>query len=191
MIEKILRMLSVLLILLLALLNPIESINVDQYVKNMTIEEKCGQMTQITFSVILKNDSDSVFINDTKLLEAVQKYQVGSILNTAFDTAQSGKTWHKIIRKVQEYALNNSRLRIPILYGIDSIHGANYVQEAVLFPQPLSLAATFNTDIVQEVGRITALETRAVGIPWNFNPVLDVGRQPLWPRYTLNLYLFM
>ena len=66
---------------------------------------------------------------------------------------------------------------------MDSIHGANYIREAVLFPQPLSMAASFNLEIAKKVGEITSIETRASGIPWNFNPVLDVGRQPLWPRF--------
>ena len=90
-----------------------------------------------------------------------------------------------MIKQIQDVALNETRLKIPIIYGIDSIHGANYVQEGVLFPQPLSQAATFNRDVAHRIGEITALETRAIGVPWNFNPVLDIGRQPLWPRYSL------
>ncbi len=73
-------------------------------------------------------------------------------------------------------------MKIPVIYGVDSIHGATYIKEAVLLPHGLNRAATFNTDIAEKSGRITAIETRAVGIPWNFNPVLDMGRQPLWPR---------
>ena len=76
------------------------------------------------------------------------------------------------------------------MYGIDSIHGANYIQEATLFPQPISMAASFNLNVVKDIARITAIETRAVGIPWNFNPVLDVGRQPLWSRLFSFLLIF-
>lgn len=150
---------------------------------SMTLEEKCGQMTQITFGVI-QNDSLLSFgsIDQRKLVNAVRDNYVGSIFNVPYFRAESARNWQKVIRSVQNAALNETRLKIPILYGIDSIHGATYIQEAVLFPQPLGQAATFNRDVARRVGEITALETRAVGIPWNFNPVLDIGRQPLWPR---------
>ena len=65
---------------------------------------------------------------------------------------------------------------------IDAIHGANYLLNGTLFPQPLAQAATFNTELVEQGASITAYETRACGIPWNFSPVLDVARQPLWSR---------
>ena len=88
----------------------------------------------------------------------------------------------KIIQLIQDTA-KQYNLKVPVIYGLDSIHGANYIRESTLFPQPLSMAASFNLDIVEKVARITSMETRAIGVPWNFNPVLDVGRQPLWPRY--------
>jgi beta-glucosidase len=74
-------------------------------------------------------------------------------------------------------------LKIPVLYGIDSIHGANYVQGATLHPQEIGMAATWNPALMQRLAEITAAETRAAGIPWTFSPVLDLGRQPLWPRF--------
>jgi beta-glucosidase len=87
-----------------------------------------------------------------------------------------------VITAIQNVATKKSRLGIPILYGIDAIHGANYTKGATLFPQAIAQAATWNPDIVKRIGEITAFEVRASGIPWNFNPVLDLGRQPLWPR---------
>jgi len=72
---------------------------------------------------------------------------------------------------------------VPVLYGIDAIHGANYIMGGTLFPQQLGQAATFNPSLVKEAARITAYETRAAGIPWNFSPVLDVGRVPTWSRF--------
>jgi beta-glucosidase len=74
-------------------------------------------------------------------------------------------------------------LKIPVLYGIDSIHGAYYVQGATLHPQEIGMAATWNPVLMQRLAEITAAETRAAGIPWTFSPVLDLGRQPLWPRF--------
>ena len=121
-------------------------------------------------------------IDPTKLLTAIKEKRVGSILSAPYDYATPKEVWQKIIRTIQDVALNQTNLKIPIIYGIDSIHGATYIKESTLFPQPLGLASSFNTDLAYRDGMYTALETRAVGIPWNFNPVLDVGRQPLWPR---------
>ena len=70
-----------------------------------------------------------------------------------------------------------------MMYGIDSIHGANYVQGATLFPQEIGMAATLNPELMKRAAEITAIETRAAGIPWSFSPVLDLGRNPLWPRF--------
>src|SRR5262249_12780720 len=75
-----------------------------------------------------------------------------------------------------------TRLKIPVVYGLDSIHGATYVRGAELFPQPLGMAATWNPDLMMQASHLTAMEARSAGIPWNFSPVLDVGRHPLWPR---------
>ena len=60
--------------------------------------------------------------------------------------------WQKIIRLIHDVTRNETRLKIPIIYGIDSIHGANFIQEAVLFPQPINLGATFNLEIVEKIG---------------------------------------
>ena len=193
------------LLLVLAIISSTQQANdpfVDKLISNMTLEEKCGQMTQITLDTITlcppecsstssdgspsacscPPSDDTLFpINMTKLAEAINTYKVGSILNTAYDRAQSASIWQEIIKTIQDLALKTPS-RIPILYGLDSIHGANYIQEATLFPQPLGMASSFNKDISRKVGEITAMETRAVGVPWNFNPVLDIGRQHLWPR---------
>src|ERR1041385_8584663 len=74
-------------------------------------------------------------------------------------------------------------IRIPMIYGIDSIHGANYVQGATLFPQEIGMAATWNPELMKRAAEIAAIETRAAAIPWSFSPVLDLGRNPLWPRF--------
>jgi beta-glucosidase len=163
----------------------IKCVDIESIFSKMSIEDKCGQMTQVTFQAIAQDQKPTNGminpINLDKLITAVRDKRVGSILNTPYDYAAKKETWQNIIRLIQDVAKNTS-LKIPILYGIDSIHGANYIQEATLFPQPLSMAATFNRDIARRVGEIVASETRAVGIPWNFSPVLDIGRQPLWPR---------
>jgi len=95
--------------------------------------------------------------------------------------AQPVAFWQRITAAIQQ-ASTNSRLKIPVLYGIDAIHGATYTQGATLFPQAISMAATFNAELSFKEGEITARELRASGLPWNFSPVMDIGRQALWPR---------
>ncbi|MFM7618215.1 MAG: glycoside hydrolase family 3 protein [Bacteroidota bacterium] len=152
----------------------------------MTIEEKVGQMTQLNLDVICEGEIYKLVephhIQQDKLEKAILNYHVGSILNCgghAYPLTQ----WHEIIGSIQKMATTESRLKIPVLYGIDAIHGANYVTGSTLFPQQLAQAATFNSSLTEEAGRITAYETRAAGIPWNFSPVLDVGRNKNWSRF--------
>ncbi len=158
---------------------------VSALLEKMTIEEKVGQMTQITLDVVSEKESlqtDKPTLDLAKLKEALLKYHVGSILNVAGDKAHTLEQWHKILADIQDVA-GQDRLKIPVLYGIDSIHGAQYTKGATIFPQSIAMAATWNPSMSQKAGEITALETRISGIPWNFFPVLDIGRQALWPRF--------
>jgi beta-glucosidase len=150
--------------------------------KRMTLEEKVGQMTQLTISMIASGSDQNIKIDPAKLEKAIVKYGVGSILNVA-DQALTVDRWQEIIGQIQEAATKKTRLGIPVIYGIDSIHGANYVQGATLFPQEIGMAATWNPELMKRAAEITAVETRAAGIPWSFSPVLDLGRNPLWPRF--------
>jgi beta-glucosidase len=146
----------------------------------MTLEEKVGQMTQLEIGMVTTGKNQEIRIDPAKLEKAVVKYGAGSILNVA-DQALPLDRWHDIIGQIQS-AAKRTRLRIPVVYGIDTIHGANYVQGSTLFPQPLAMAATWNPDLMMRASEVAAAETRAAGITWNFSPVLDTGRQPLWPR---------
>src|SRR5438874_4886812 len=149
-------------------------------VDRMTLEEKVGQMTQLEIGMVTDGKDADLQINPAKLHKAVVEYGVGSILNVK-DLALPIAKWHELVSAIQQ-AAGESRLKIPVLYGLDSIHGANYVKGATLFPQPLGMAATWNPELMLETSRVSAAETRAAGLPWNFSPVLDIGRQPLWPR---------
>jgi beta-glucosidase len=143
----------------------------------MTDEEKVGQMTQVTINLILKDATkpwNEIEVDSEKLATALQQYKIGSILNVAETGAIGINQWQDIIGKIQDES-NKTRLRIPVLYGIDSIHGANYIQNAVLFPQAIALAATFNPALAGELGKIVAHQTRAAGIPWSFHPQIDIG----------------
>lgn len=150
----------------------------------MTLREKIGQMTQLSIAAIVKGRSDKLEqplnIDPEKLHRAVVDYGVGSILNVGTQ-AHSPEIWREMLAIIQEAAAATNH-RIPILYGIDSIHGANYVKGSTLYPQQLGLACTWNPETVEKLAKIAAYETRAAGIPWNFSPVLDLGRHPVWPR---------
>jgi beta-glucosidase len=154
---------------------------IEALLKRMTLEEKVGQMTQLAIGMISKGQNQEIQIDPEKLEKAVVRYGVGSILNVS-EQALTPDKWHDTIRQIQE-AAKKTRLGIPVIYGIDSIHGANYVQGATLFPQEIGMAATWNPELMKRGSEIAAMETRAAGIPWSFSPVLDIGRQPLWPRF--------
>jgi beta-glucosidase len=155
---------------------------IDDLIKRMTLEEKVGQMTQLAIGAIAAGQDQQIKVDPAKLEKAIVQYGVGSILNVS-DQALTVDHWHQIIGQIQEAATKRTRLGIPMIYGIDSIHGANYVQGATLFPQEIGMAATFNPELMKRAAEITAIETRVAGIPWSFSPVLDLGRNPLWPRF--------
>lgn len=158
---------------------------VESLLERMTLEEKVGQMTQLTLQAVSSSSltADSEFAFDEALLrEAVVTHGVGSIFNTNLG-AFSLEDWQETVKTIQDLAVNETRLGIPVIYGIDAVHGHNYMREGTVFPQNLSMAATFNPDLVREAYEIAAIELRASGISWNFAPVLDIGRQPLWSRF--------
>jgi len=155
---------------------------IEALLKRMTLEEKVGQMTQLTLGMIVTGQDQNIQIDPAKLEKAIVKYGVGSILNVS-DQALTPDKWHDTIKQIQEAATKKTRLGIPVIYGIDSIHGATYVQGATLFPQEIGMAATWNPELMKRGSEIAAMETRAAGIPWSFSPVLDLGRNPLWPRF--------
>jgi beta-glucosidase len=158
---------------------------VDALISRMTLEEKVGQMTNLVVDVISKTDASGKIIepheiDQQKLEERILKYHIGSFQNVAghaYDRAH----WFQIISAIQSVAMRD-RLKIPALYGIDAIHGVTYTLGSTLFPQEIAMAATFNPDLIRKAGAISAYETRASYIPWNFSPVLDVAKNQAWPR---------
>jgi len=154
---------------------------VDALIAKMTLEEKVGQMTEVTSDVVSStNAAGQHQIDADKIKEAILKYHVGSILNVS-GHAYDRKHWYEVISAIQAEAAQD-RLKIPVIYGIDAIHGVTYTTGSTLFPQEIAMAATFNREIVHRAGEITAYEVRASYIPWNYSPVLDLGKSPLWPR---------
>jgi beta-glucosidase len=159
--------------------------DIEQIIAKMSIEEKVGQMTQINIDVISEGEVFKLVephkIDPKKLDEAINKYFVGSVLNVGGHT-YTREHWQEIITTIQTKAITEGN-KIPIIYGIDAIHGVNYTVDATLFPQQIAQAATWNPELVKRGAEITAYECRASGIPWNFSPVLDLGRHPLWSRF--------
>jgi beta-glucosidase len=153
---------------------------IEALLKKMTLEEKVGQMTQLTIDMVTSGKDQQVRLDQVKLEKAINQYGVGSVLNVT-NQALPIDRWHEIISGIQT-AAGKTRLKIPVIYGIDSIHGANYVQGSTLFPQEIGMGATWNPLLMKRAAEITAMETRAAGIPWSFSPVLDVGRNPQWAR---------
>ncbi len=146
----------------------------------MTIEEKIGQMTQITVTFFEKNGTIGEF-DPQKLSDGILKYHIGSILNVPNPGAPTIEGWQKVMTTLATET-NKTKLKIPVLYGIDAIHGASYTKGATLFPQQIGMAATFNTALVKNAAAISAYETRASSIPWVFSPDLDLPRNPSWSR---------
>ena len=145
--------------------------------KGMSLDDKIGQMMQITVGVITTPDgSELTAVADTVL----GQYRVGSILNVPGGEAASVEKYRKLMSQIQEKSLQTNG--IPCLFGLDQIHGASYTAGAVLFPQEIGLAATFNDSLARRMGEVLAYETRACNVPWVFSPVMDLGRNPLWPR---------
>jgi beta-glucosidase len=143
-------------------------------------------MTQLNLDVVSVGEiyklKEPHALDTAKLREALHTRKVGSILNCG-GHAYALEHWRSIQSTINKSAREAPGTFIPILYGIDAIHGANYLHEGLLFPQPLAQAASFDTALVRRVAMATAYQTAAAGIPWNFSPVLDVARHPLWSRY--------
>ncbi|NLJ20162.1 MAG: beta-glucosidase [Bacteroidales bacterium] len=160
---------------------------IEDLLSNMSIEEKVGQMAQITLDAIGNGatvfESKIPFAIDTaRLRKAIVDYHVGSVINTTNNYALSPAQWNSVVAKIQEAAMTKTTYGIPVIYGIDAIHGVNYTSGATLFPQQIAIAATFEPQNAYNMAKVTAYETRASGIPWNFSPVLDLGADPRFSR---------
>lgn len=161
---------------------------IDELLGQMTLEEKIGQMTQLNNSLIVTNAnwgagtdlSIEIKIDTAKLGEMLRKYHVGSFLN---GIAVPAETWYAFYKDLQEYNMKVSRLKIPIIYGVDHMHGPNYLEGGTIFPHAINTAATYNNQFPADMAHVTAIETADIGHQWLFAPVLDLSRTPLWGRF--------
>ena len=130
---------------------------------------------------IYQGDTKRVWkLNEQMLDTLISKWKVGSILNAPGTRAPSVAQWQEWIQLIQKKSMKY--LGIPDIYGLDHNHGVTYVQGGTLFPQPINLGASFNTELARMGAEITAYESRAANCPWVYNPVVDLSRDPRWPR---------
>jgi beta-glucosidase len=159
---------------------------IEELLGKMTLEEKVGQMTLLTLHTVSKgglpfNLQEPHEIDALRLHEALFDHKVGSIFNCGM-AAFSLDHWREVMTTIQGVSAQ-SRLKIPILYGIDAVHGMNYAYGATVFPHQIGLAATWDTELARKAAEVTAYEARAAFIPWVFSPSMDVGRMPLHARF--------
>ncbi len=150
---------------------------VESVLSGMTLEEKAGQLVQITSDVISTDGK----LDTAKVRNIVREWKIGSFLNVFGGVSASRAETAEMVRQIQEISMDE--LGIPTIFGLDMIHGATYLSDGTFFPQEINLAATFNREYATELGRVMAYETRAAMVPWIFSPVMDLGRDPRWPRH--------
>jgi len=154
---------------------------VESTLAKMTLDEKIGQMLELNLDIMGSYDANRQWqLNETMLDTIISKWKVGSILNAPGTRAATVEQWQKWIQLIQKKSMKY--IGIPDIYGLDHNHGVTYTQGGTLFPQPINLAASFNTELARTGAEITAYESRAANCPWVYNPVIDLGRDPRWPR---------
>lgn len=155
---------------------------VKKIVSKMTLEDKVGQMCEVVVDLVCADSvaDGSVQLDSLKLKSIFGEYRVGSILNTPQGHAQDAQTWNRVISGIQEASMKY--IGIPDIYGVDQNHGTTYTAGGTLFPQEINMAASWNRDLVREGAAVCAYESRACDIPWVYNPVMDLGRNPVWSR---------
>lgn len=153
---------------------------VEQVLSKMTLDEKIGQMTQLSIDVLGRFVNGEFVLDESKLQQAIAEFKVGSVLNAPGPVAQTAAKWQEIIGRIQEVSMKE--IGIPCIYGLDQTHGTTYTLDGILFPQNINIAASFNPELAYKAARITAYETRAGSCPWTFSPTVDMARDPRWSR---------
>ena len=154
---------------------------VEKTLQKMTLDEKIGQMLELNLDIMGGYEPGGVWkLNETMLDTCISKWKVGSILNAPGTRAASVAQWQEWIQLIQKKSMKY--IGIPDIYGLDHNHGVTYTQGGTLFPQPINLGASFNTELARLGAEITAYESRAANCPWVYNPVVDLSRDPRWPR---------
>lgn len=157
-----------------------------EIVSKMTLAEKVGQTAQISIDLVTKGKdtppTSTLQLDMDKLREAIVEYHIGSILNSPNTRARTPEWWTNVVEQIQSVAMKETMVKVPVIYGLDQIHGATYTAGSTMFPQEITVAASWNPIHARKMGEITAYETRASNVPWSFSPVLDLGLDPRFPR---------
>ena len=157
--------------------------NIQKWLNKMTLEEKIGQMCEITIDVVTDFEASKKHgftMSEAMLDTVIGKYKVGSLLNVPLSVAQKKEVWAKAIKRIQEISMKE--IGIPCIYGVDQIHGTTYTLDGTMFPQGINMGASFNRELTKKGAEVSAYETKASCIPWTYAPVVDLGRDPRWPR---------
>ncbi|HEY3860882.1 MAG TPA: glycoside hydrolase family 3 N-terminal domain-containing protein [Verrucomicrobiae bacterium] len=143
---------------------------VEALLSTMSLDEKIGQMTQVDMNALRDKDD-------------IRKFGLGSMLSggNSAPADNSATGWARAYDEYQSWALK-ARLKIPLLYGIDAVHGDNHLDDAVIFPHNIGLGATHSPELVEEAARVTAAEVKGTGIGWTFAPCVAVARDERWGR---------
>lgn len=153
-------------------------------VDKMSTEQVIGQMTQVDINNVIHADNGTL---NEAAVRVFAKQFVGSYFNTWYSAARGAKygwtaeEFRDIVKRVQDISMEENGGH-PIIFGLDSVHGANYVEGAALFPQQINMGASFNPELVKKAAHITGRDTEAAGIPWIFGPILEVSYNPAWAR---------
>lgn len=153
---------------------------VEKTLSKMTLDEKIGQMTELSIDVLGEWKDGEFQLNKEKVYNAIAKYKVGSVLNSPGPVAQTPQKWQERIGTIQE--LSMKEIGIPCIYGLDQNHGTTYTLGGILFPQNINLGASFNPQLAHDAAVVTAYETRAANCPWTYSPTVDMARDPRWSR---------
>ena len=161
---------------------------VEALLQKMTLQDKVGQMCEITIDPFQANPHDKSaqtlaggLLSADAVNNIFSQHKIGSVLNVPQSMAQTPEHWADVIRTFNTISEQQCG-GVPQIYGVDQIHGASYTWGSTLFPQEIGQGASFNPAIPHRIGEITAYETRACLIPWVYSPVMDLARSPLWPR---------
>ena len=163
--------------------DPVIEAHIQEWLKKMTLEEKIGQMCEITIDVVSDFEAskkNGFTLNPAMLDTVIGKYKVGSLLNVPLSVAQKKEKWAEAIEQIQD--LSMKEIGIPCIYGVDQIHGTTYTLDGTMFPQGINMGAAFNRELTEKAAAISAYETKAGCIPWTYAPVVDLGRDPRWSR---------
>eukprot|EP00536_Pseudo-nitzschia_multiseries_P005819 jgi/Psemu1/296016/fgenesh1_pm.116_\ len=155
-----------------------DDVDIEKLLDMLDWKGQLGQMVQMDISLFLTTEGSTVQLNQTMLDLWIGEFGVGSVLNNHY--LWKAADYRREVVRLQQTAFTYDRP--PVIWGLDSVHGANYVRDALVTPQPINLAASFNNSLSYEAGKLASKDTRRAGIPWLFSPLLGLSWNPYWSR---------